>query len=467
VPKYQVDIKPVAGHAIPPLLERFGEWLSSQEYGSLGWFSLHAEGVPAEWDPDRIPRIQRDAFSFLHLPDGSLLLLVNTGSGSPPAVALLGSEGDTNSVATSLEEFLVLLGSAETGVSDLDEQEASGRTKLKAWLTKNRIKPPKAPPFDFDSFLDGAAKSSPPTAPQSGSAQTESLKMLPPFVRQVALMVGRRADDTELVEFITSTLGQKVPNSTTDVSSSKNVVAKKHGLELVFAHDVKNVKYPRVPKSKASYVPYLTLVWLNPRLPDPLPFGLNFGMSVEQITGTLGGPAGQIGSLGARRPYWARVLDPARDIVFQVEPKKFTIQVNEARELTPRWESRPFVGLFVAWLASRSLLEPKAFPGHEALLAAIRQRRERGAKLVEAALPRGLWDIHLKDLPGFRQFAFEWMHNIGGKYIRDDLVSVFGSREGAYGHAEAVLDNDDWQAVDKATPVLDRRFAEWEPAARR
>jgi hypothetical protein len=280
-------------------------------------------------------------------------------------------------------------------------------------------------------------------------------------------MVGRRADDADLVEFVTGTLGQKVPNSTTDVSSSKNVTAKKHGLELAFSHDVKNVNFPLVPKSKASYVPYLTLVWLNSKLPDPLPFGLQFGMSVEEITGTLGDPAGQIGSLGARRPYWERVLDPTRDIVFRVDPKTFVIQIKQARELTRCWESPPFVGLLVGWLAGRSFLEPRAFPGHEALLEAVRQRKERGSKLVEAALPRGLWDIHLKDLPGFRHFAFEWMHNIGGKFIRDDLVSVFGSREGPYGHAEAVLDNDDWQAVDMATPVLDRRFAEWQPAPRK
>jgi hypothetical protein len=337
---------------------------------------------------------------------------------------------------------------------------------LRAWLTKNKVKPPKAPPFDFDSFLDGTAKSPPPTAPQSDSPLTESLTMLPPFLRQIALVVGRRADDTDLVEFVTGTLGQKVPNSTTDVSSSKNVVAKKHGLELVFSHDVKNVNYPLVPKSKASYVPYLTLVWLNSKLPDPLPFGLEFGMSVEEITDTLGDRAGQIGSLGAGRPYWERVLDPTRDIVFHVDPKTSMIQIKQARELTPRWETRPFVGLLVAWLAGRDFLEPRAFVDHEALLEAVRQRKERGSKLVESALPRGLWDIHLRDLPGFRHFAFEWMHNIGGKFIRDDLVSVFGSREGPYGHAEAVLDNDDWQAVDKAIPVLDHRFAEWRSPAR-
>jgi hypothetical protein len=457
MPKYQVDLKPVAGHAIPPLLEKFGAWLSSQEYGSVGWFSLHAESVPVEWDPDRIPRIQRDAFSFMELPDGSLLLLINIGNGLPAAVGLLGSEGDTDSVATSLEEFLILLSNAETGVSDLDDEEGSGRKKLKAWLTKNKIKPAKAPPFDFNSFLDGTAKPSPPAAPQSGSPPAESLKMLPPFVQQVALMVGRRADEAELVEFVTGTLGKKVPSSTT--SESKNVEAKKHGLELVFDHDVKNVKYPLVSKSKTAYVPYFSLVWLNPKLPGPLPFGLRFGMSVEEIAAALGDPSGP-------RPYWERELDPSRDIVFRVDEREITIGIKQAYELTSRWESRPLVGLLVAWLASRGFLEPKAFLGREALLEAVRERKERGSKLVEAALPRGLWDIHLKDLPGLRNFAYGWMHNIDGLSMSDDLVSVFGSREGDFGHDEAALDDDDWREVDKATPVLDRRFAEWPASAR-
>ena len=79
----------------------------------------------------------------------------------------------------------------------------------------------------------------------------------------------------------------------------------------------------------------------------------------------------------------------------------------------------------------------------------------------EAAVPRGLWDVHLKDEPDLRDFAFGWFHNIGGFYIRDDLVTVFGARKGPYGHDEPVLDDDNWSAVDRATPTLDQRFGQW------
>lgn len=459
---YQVNLKPITGHSIPPLLKNFGEWLALQEYGAVGWFSLRTEIVPVEWDADRIPQIEQNAFSFARLPDGSALCLVNRGAEMPSGVGLLGSEGETDSVAASFEEFLLLLSEGNTGVGDLDCNDASARDALSKWLAKNHITLPgtASSAFDFDRFLDGSSEYE-AAIPQGKPRSEDDMTALSPFVRQVALMVGRRADDAELVEFITGTLRLRIPNSTTDADATKNLVAKQHGLEMVFEHDVKNMKYPPERKSKSSYLPYLSLAWLNPRLPDALPFGLKFGMSADEIAGVMGEPTGHIGSGPFRRPYWQRVLDSARDIRFQVDPKTFAIEVSQARQLAGPAASRPMVGLLVAWLARRQLLEPPAFDEHGLLLGAVVRRERQGSTLVDAALRRGLWDSHLKDLPGLRHFTFEWMHNIGGKFIRDDLVSVFGSRKGPYGHDEAALDNDDWPAVDLAAPILDSRFAEW------
>jgi len=85
-----------------------------------------------------------------------------------------------------------------------------------------------------------------------------------------------------------------------------------------------------------------------------------------------------------------------------------------------------------------------------------------GSEFVTAALPRGLWDRHLADLPDLRYFADAWFHRVGGVgYIVQDLVKVFGERPSKRGLPEPVLDEDSWDAVDKATEMLDRVFAKW------
>ena len=90
--------------------------------------------------------------------------------------------------------------------------------------------------------------------------------------------------EPQLIEFITVTLGQKLPASTNDVNRSKYVVAKKQGLELLFSHDILNEKYPLIPKGKTAFVPYLSLVRPTQKFPEPLPFGVALGMSPELIS---------------------------------------------------------------------------------------------------------------------------------------------------------------------------------------
>lgn len=50
---------------------------------------------------------------------------------------------------------------------------------------------------------------------------------------------------------------------------------------------------------------------------------------------------------------------------------------------------------------------------------------------------------------------------IDGLYLEGDLIGVFGERTNEHGHAEPALDDDTWDAVDRATPILDERFAAW------
>jgi hypothetical protein len=289
---------------------------------------------------------------------------------------------------------------------------------------------------------------------------------LAPLLRTLVSVVGRRADDPELVAFVTGALGhKKVPGSATDAGDNQYVIARKHGVEMVFDHDIKNDRYPLVPKTKKSFVPYLQLAWLKENFPEPLPLGVRHGMTPEELTERFGhGPAAR-GT--AKVPVWKRVLDPARDIVFEVTRREITIGVSEARELSSRFHPPPQqVGLFLAWAIRRGLLDESRFPGHTDLIAAVREGRKRGSELLAAAMPLGVWDIHMKDVPGLRDSAFGWFHNIDHGYIVFDLIAVFGRRPGPHGHDEPVLDADDPEAVEKATAALDARFAGFLPGHR-
>lgn len=464
--KYRVTLKPPKGHQIPSLLRSFGHWLAEQENGTLGRFDLLAEKVPKEWNPEAAKRLQRDGFSFLTMPDGSLLVLLQTGAKGPAAVVLLGSEGETETVASSLEEFLLLLGKGETGLDDLDDEDAGGRDKLRTWLRQEKVRAPKAAPFDFNAYLDGVpagpSAAPPPRVDSRAAPIPAAITSFPPLLRRLVMLVGRRADDPALVDFVTKTLGKKVPGSMTDFGdSSKNVVANKQAIEMAFAHDVTNEKYPLIPKSKNSYVPYLTIVWIKEKFPEPLPFGLNLDMTEEELTSALG-PPGEIGFGGARRPYWQRVLDSQQDIVLSVEEASIALTVRENLALVPRtsrgWK---LLGLFVAWAILRSLLDETRFGAHASLLAAVRKSEKTGREFIEAALPRGLWDIHLKDKPGLRRLCYCWFNNLDGVFIETDLIPVFGTRKDSYGIKNLKVDDDNWEAVDKAAPAFDKRFADW------
>lgn len=93
-------------------------------------------------------------------------------------------------------------------------------------------------------------------------------------------------------------------------------------------------------------------------------------------------------------------------------------------------------------------------------MADVKKRKAQGTKLLDA-LGRGLWDVHLKDDEALRSFAYQWFHNMGGNWITADLKKVFGKREGPYGHDEPKLDDDTWEAVDKASKIFGERFKAW------
>lgn len=142
--KTPVDLPSVLAHLppgakAPDTLEPFSVWLATQERGAVGWIDAFAgEPVPRELLPeDADPaRVHRKLTVFLALPDGSRVALWYHGP-EEAAVVLLGSEGELETVAVTFRAFLDRLARGETGIGDLDDEEASeGRGALLTWLER-------------------------------------------------------------------------------------------------------------------------------------------------------------------------------------------------------------------------------------------------------------------------------------------------------------------------------------------
>ncbi len=463
MPHYFVSLQPVDGHDVPPLLGAFGAWLATQTRGSLGYFdSLATEPVPPTWHEGAADRLHKDAFTFLSLGDGSLLALIDTGRPKAPrAVVLLDSEGEARTVATSLEEFLRLLAKGETGVGDLDDEAAAGRGALAAWLDENTVKAPKAKDFDFQAWLDGQpeAEAAPATAP--ARAPSEALQALPPKLRALADLVGRRADDPAVVAYVAE-IGGKVPTAATDMGSAKTVNAAKLGFTVYFNHDILNDAFPLVPKTKSSYLPYVSQVAFTNKWPEPLPFGLGWKDGPDEVERALGAPH--------TRPlfdgfytWWTRDIEPGISEV-KVRTRKGKLELSLVAIRTIDLTSRhgvpplPAVGLLVAWMTLRGALDPSRISQHEALVARVKARSAKGSDLVKAAFPRGVWDDHLRADEKLVRRLHHWLGSLADLSFTDDLISIFGERKTAHGHREAVLDDDTWEAFDRVAPLFDQRF---------
>ena len=451
---------------IPPLLSDAAKLVNAQKRGALGWFdSFEPEEIPKAWDPQNAERLRRAGFAFLSLPEGSLLALLEV-DGAPPAVVLLGSEGDRRTVATSLEAFLIAWSKGETEISELDDEEgAAGRKALGKWLASKKVKAPKAKDFDFQAWLDGNAKAAPAAAAPIVRKPTATMKKLGPKTQKLASIVGLRADDPKAIEYVTKTLGKKMPQSTSEQNDDAGIIAPKAGVQMSLTHDVLNDAYPLIRKTAKSFVPYVANVWVEPKIGETV-LGVPWdAKSIADVEKVLGKPTKMRGFLAADQEktvaVWSYVLDEGAHTSLEIEFRKrvsVRIGVEQGHELEKF--DRVTAGVFMGWAVTRGLLDDARLSAHASLLADVKKRKATGGALYDA-LGRGLWNDHLKADDDLRSYAHCYFHNIGGDWITADLKQVFGKRKGPYGHDEPKLDDPTWDAVDQAAPVFEKRFARW------
>lgn len=459
--KYTVKVaRAPKGHEIPPLLSDVGAFVAKQTHGALGWFdSFAAAAIPKEWNPEKAARLQKAGFTFLELPEGSLLALLEG------AVVLLGSEGEARTVANSLEEFLLVWSKGETEIDELDDEDGvAGRRALAAWLKEKKVKAPKKKDFDFLTWLEGAPAAAPAPAPAPAKAAkrevTPTMKELGPKARALASLMGRLADDPEVIAYVTKTLGKKVPASTNERNDSVNVSAPKAGIELVFSHDVQNVDYPPVVKSGKTFVPYLTHAWIHEKLGEPV-LGVAWNSTLEDVTKKLGKPT-RMRKLTVldKTPTiscWTKDLGGGVELDLEFR-KQLGVEMSVATASYLEQFVDPSTFVFLGWAITRGLVDEALFADRADLFKAVKAKK---AKASELGLLRGLWDAHLKDLPELRATAYLWFHNMKNMWITKDLKAVFGKREGKHGHDEPKLDDDSWPNVDKAAKAFEKQFAAW------
>lgn len=427
-------------HVAPALLDEVATFIATQEHGSLGAFDTFG---PSAIPPQLVDeKAVKNGFSFIELADGSRVALLNVG-----AVVLLESEGNHRTLANSLEEFLLLWSKGESGVSDLDDGEALGM--LAKWVKAKKLKAPKVKRFDFNAWLDGGATEVSRLVAQE-RRPTAAFEKLGPKMQQLVRMVGRRADDPELVAWVTKTLGKKVPGETR--GDSINVVAPKHGVELAFAHDILNTQYPEVARTPRSFIPYLSLAWVNEKFGEPV-FGVDGVKATEaDLRNALGEPVMDFEFAGDEEPTvatWTRVVDEGAQVSVRFEWSgrlQLTVSVDSAAELASPVDAA--ANIFIAWAAENGLLDETKFTAHAELLAKVKQRKAPASELSKAALPRGLWDTHLRDVGLLRSDAYDWFHNFGRLSQREDFTKLFGSK----------VTDDSWTTVDEASKVLAKDF---------
>jgi hypothetical protein len=247
-----------------------------------------------------------------------------------------GSETEVDVLADSFEAFLLALAKGSTDIGDLDHVEVprgelrEARRAFQDWLKSEQVKPPKAPRFDLEVWLgDHKSIEKKPTNPDpvlaaarfAGDAAALEPLELDALLAELIPLLGRRADDPVLIEFMEKRVGKKCPPT---VGDSKWITWSKHKVDLLFDPDPENEKYPQKPKGR-SFVPYLTtLNFTSPK--TRYPFGLTAGLTEAQLVAKFGQPS-LGGTLKLKR--WHVPLIPARDVVLShYEPGKGNIYIR-------------------------------------------------------------------------------------------------------------------------------------------
>jgi predicted DNA-binding WGR domain protein len=454
------------------LMRDFAEFVGNIEHGGLGYFDFKFDARPTWGDSTIDKRLARDAFAFITLGEGSQIISIDAGPGRPRAICLLGSEGDAETLSDSFEEFLLNWSQGDSGVGDLDEANEEALETFSKWLRKRKVQAAKAGArFDISAYLSGGRGWAEACLTQAELPSSGASKGL---IDEIIGIVGMRADSTEVQAFGTK-YGVKIPPSLTDIKRADEQKPKSlQGITVWFSHNVIHEDYPPIPKTKSAFIPYVARIEIGSKFKEALPFGLRWKMKIDELNTLLSKqpnwePDKNLVTGGING--WARSINPRHSTEVYVDVSGGELDLVEfcIRQDTELTNSRIDVpsklvqATFIAWAFENSQLSDAVVTKFADVVAQAKERNISPATLLRTTMPRGLWFGHFKH----REFARQvnnYFHRLGefeDQWIRDDFCSIFGSREGQYGHDEPILDDDTWSAVDRVRDILNRRFSKF------
>lgn len=312
------------------------------------------------------------------------------------------------------------------------------------------------------------------------------------MIDRILRAMGGTVEDPAVQELLAA-LGS-APGKPAKPNKDGYVVAKKHGVELLFDASVTSDLYP-LKKVNRKQVRYLCTCWIREeKYRGSWPEGYSPELDLAAMRKLY----------GEGFELWGGDWDEVREARWTVPVPGVapgvvlhpTFHFNDRSpslalsldhhlgffEYLDAERADPFAGFFVGWCAEHGLLHPALAERAAAAVAEVKARKKTGRELIVLAIDHRAWDgehnhVWSCDLsPAHREFFHAYLSGVHteelwGKYetsYQDDFRAIFGKRYRAIKEHpprwEVVPDR--WDHHDEIAQRISERYEAWQPRSR-
>ncbi|WP_320200642.1 hypothetical protein RMR16_024800 (plasmid) [Agrobacterium sp. rho-13.3] len=489
--------------SIPPKLQMLVTSINAGELDGeylSGSFSVSFEdyGSTTSWFAQ--PSTPSSDFASLKLavfgknPDGSAFAIWDAPDGGRPVV-FLGSEGEHAPLATDFDEFLRLLaiGYENLGPGNWDEpadvaneDQGSVNVDFQNWVQARGLSVPETGAGivssaetrygEFSGWCDEAVDGT--LLENSKNVQGETAKdERTPFFGAVPndqsiweLMVasiGQRID-SPVANTLIEAIGTKPLKSTNPMNESTYTTSKRLGIEVSATCNPIHRAYWPPRREDRKYLTYIKQVVIERPYPHPLPYGVRWDMTKEEIRASatlvhVGPYSIPTWVFPSPRPGVQLEASTRDDLAIErlwlqlVTESEFITASDDYERIKPLVYVED--AFFAAWCALNGLLHPDRFP--LAVFNALINRQLSPLSFLHIHYERLLWSGDLK--PEFVDFMRHYYNGFGLPYEKrwvSDIKTAFGISN-HFQNDDGPMTQDTWENYDLIAPLIQTRFAEW------